>query len=83
MSHWNYRVIYNGCSYQIYEVYYDNNDKPTSWLESPGSPYGESLDELKEDFLLMAKAFERPALLLVKNNDEEELIESSQVVGKL
>ena len=70
MTTWNYRVLHKiqtgpqGSSveyYEIHEVYY-RDDKPVSISEKPIPPYGEELDELKDDFRRMQEAFSKPVL---------------------
>lgn len=66
---WNYRVarkaLENGeAEYSIVEAYYDDNgvvDGYSDFLEVTG----ESPNELREDLVLMLKAFERPILGIV------------------
>lgn len=60
---WNYRIIrsaHDG-SVGIHEVYYDDGI-PTGWSENPSSPYGETLNELKKEFEMMARALSMPVL---------------------
>ena len=57
---WNYRVRNVNGNYGIYEVYYDKNGKPNAWSQDPMEPYGESLEELKDDLKRMMTAFEKP-----------------------
>lgn len=60
---WNYRVIRSAKdgTLGIYEVYYDNGS-PTGWTENPSSPCGETFDELKKEFEMMARALSMPIL---------------------
>ena len=63
---WDYRVIKHTdegeVSYQIHEVYYDENQMIKSWTENSIKPYGETPDELKEDILMQLQAFQKPIL---------------------
>lgn len=68
---WNYRIVKNQkgsktgsqeLSFEIHEVYYDDKGNIESWTENPCSPYGETLEELKQDLKHMFKAFEEPVL---------------------
>jgi hypothetical protein len=69
---WNYRVLsrtkYNGLrkeEYQelgVHEVYYDDEGNPTSCSVDPITPWGFSFVELRKDFELMRRAFEKPVL---------------------
>jgi hypothetical protein len=51
-----------GLSWGIHEVYYDEDGNPNGYTERALSPFGESLEELKNDLLYMLKAFEKPIL---------------------
>ena len=68
---WNHRVLKRVYSpgekceethYQIYEVYYNEEGKPTSCTMEPDYPTGESINELREDLERMIKALEHPIL---------------------
>ena len=65
-SKWNYRVIKRSLSgevaYGIYEVYYDDTDKPSACTESPVEPYGETVEELMLVLDMMRSAAEKPTL---------------------
>lgn len=65
-SKWNYRVIKRSISgevaYGIYEVYYDDTDKPSACTESPVEPYGETVEELILVLDMMKSAAEKPTL---------------------
>lgn len=79
MAYWNYRIIktieQGQPLYRIHEVYYNDNGKIEGWTEEPMLPYGESLDELREDIHYFLQAFREPILKLEERNDKEELIE--------
>ncbi len=79
MSSWNYRIIKIIGSgepiYRIHEVYYDNNGKIEGWTKEPVLPYGENVDELREDIYYFLQAFRQPILELKEENGKEELIE--------
>jgi len=74
---WNYRIIRKIIdgreSYGIHEVYYWEDDS-MAWIATPGSPYGESLKELKGDLALMTQAFDQPVLDLKIVDGKEMLI---------
>jgi hypothetical protein len=80
MSHWNYRVIReyhkesDSNTYQIYEVYYDDENKIEGWTQSPVGPTGESLAELRNDIQYFIKAFQKPVLTAVMKDGKEELV---------
>lgn len=78
MSHWNYRVIakYRSeyPSYTIRECYYHNKKDriPHSWTgEESCTPFGDSVDGLKEDINMMLLAFNKPVLVEEFNGDGE------------
>ena len=62
---WNYRVVHRVINdeevYAIHEAYYDG-DKPISITEESVNPQGETLEELKRDFVYYLKALEQPVL---------------------
>jgi hypothetical protein len=62
---WNYRVVHRVANgedlYAIHEAYYED-DKPTSLTEEAVNPQGETLDELKDDFVYYLRALEEPVL---------------------
>lgn len=65
--YWNYRVLkqtnkQNESYFEVCEVHNDENIIPHMWGEI--MPV-ESLDELKDDYEYMCKAFERPVLTVV------------------
>ena len=67
MKYWNYRVMKRQyandcCTYGIYEVYYDNKDKPEGWTQDSVPPVGDSLKELKDDFKFYKQALDKPIL---------------------
>ena len=63
---WNYRVVrtekeqYD--SYQLYEVYYDDDGKIEGMTENAMQPYGESVEELQKDLEYMMEALKQPVL---------------------
>ena len=63
---WNYRVLKHVeedfTSYHIHEVFYNEDGSIMSCSEYQCSPFGETAEELKEDFELMAGAFEKPVI---------------------
>jgi len=68
---WNYRVLrrkYKSNTgedlevYNIHEVYYDDNDNPTSSTVEPMYPQGETRDELIADIDHMRRAYLMPVL---------------------
>lgn len=63
---WNHRVFSDGLtppSYVIREVFYEEG-KVIGCTENPVSPYGESLDELREDLKWFLEATNSPVLTM-------------------
>ena len=68
---WNYRIISHPPhgvagnegtrTYQIHEVYIDDG-KIIGFTEKGMEPFGESIDELRQDFTNMHAAFTKPVL---------------------
>jgi len=68
---WNYRIISHPPygvvgnegerTYQIHEVYIDDG-KIIGFTEKGMQPFGESMDELRQDFEYMQAAFTKPVL---------------------
>lgn len=75
---WNYRVmtLNRGESYEIHEVYYDTSGKPEMYTANAVKPYGENLEELRENLGWMMKALEKPVLTM---NDFPGLEETQDV----
>jgi len=82
---WNYRVImeeaseeklFGEDSYTIREVFYDDDGEIEFWSDEGCTPYGNTFQEVADDFDLMAAAFELPVLKIVKDEDGlEKLVE--------
>jgi hypothetical protein len=67
---WNYRIIVvmdedDDAEMSIHEVYYDDNNKPTSWSDEAFKleAIAYSVDEAREHVEKILKAFDRPALI--------------------
>ena len=64
---WNYRVIkrvYKGePSFQIHEVYYNDEGDRDGWSADPMAPCGQTAKELTEDLMLMRMALKKPVLV--------------------
>ena len=74
---WNYRVMKKKIRgedvFEIHEVYYHPNGGIKAWTENPIIPYGETMEELREDILMQSRALEKPVLdydTLVAEHDE-------------
>lgn len=68
---WNYRVLvkrtegYINCDeeqYGIHEVYYDDNGIAHSCTETACDPYGETVEELKDNMIQMMGALVKPTM---------------------
>jgi len=73
---WNYRVVRKGIvlkdsesnkertyfTYSVHETYYDNNGKVGSITQKAINPFGETIEELRHSWLMMAEAFGKPIL---------------------
>jgi hypothetical protein len=51
-----------GYEYGIYEYYSDINHDGPGWTKDAMEPYGETLEELKRDYRMMAEAFKHQVL---------------------
>jgi len=82
---WNYRVvfipkssdsIFEDDQFVIREVYYNEDEEIEFWSEEDSTPFGETFEELADDFDLMQEAFEKPILMLTQDEDgEDKLVE--------
>lgn len=62
---WNYRVCKSEIDgYGIYEVYYREDGSIRAWSEDAIEPYGETFEELVEDFKYMSGAFAKEVIEL-------------------
>ena len=64
---WNYRVMKKKNSegsfdFGIYEVYYDENGKVSSWTQESLTPVGSSSDDLEYKMKVMMEAFKKETL---------------------
>lgn len=75
MSYWNYRVVekvlnkyehdttYDTTSYEVHEIYYDEDGSITMWSAEPIAGYGEGdWRDLKADLEYMLEACSKPIL---------------------
>lgn len=81
MSYWNYRVIKTHCleieedNYQVFEVYYNDNNKIEGWSAQPDAASGESVSGLRDDLHHQLEALEKPILVEKKVGDTLTLVE--------
>ena len=75
MSHWNHRVTRSttdaGTVYEIREVYYIGDR--IGWTQDASAPYGETLDELRQDLERMLAALDKEVLDVGEYCSPEEL----------
>ena len=69
MSHWNHRLIRRGGPgedpwYRIHEVYYDDSGKISGWTIDPVEPFGETVEEIRQELEAMLRACGEPVLRL-------------------
>ena len=75
---WNYRVVrkendFDGEEFGIHETYYEDDGETVKLVsERSIDPWGETLKELKENWLMMAGAFEKPVIAWDHAWDDEE-----------
>jgi hypothetical protein len=65
MTKWNYRVVRHNRGtdeeyFTIKEVYYNENN--ISYADRSATPFGTTIEELKEDLQLLTSALTRPIL---------------------
>ena len=58
--------------YGIYEVFYKENGEMDRFSILPVEPSGQTLEELKEDFTEMIKAFDKPLCEVYESDVEDE-----------
>lgn len=63
---WNYRVVKQVDTYQVSEVWYDNDGKPNGWAFV--HPHGGDMLELLKDVEMMQRALDKPILEIVGIN---------------
>lgn len=69
---WNYRIVKNGSSFGIYQVYYDDDLNPIGYTATAVSPYGETLDAFFSDYKRYNDGVNKPVLTI---NEYDKLIE--------
>lgn len=80
---WNHRVIRRSnapssnpkWTYQIHEVYYNDDGSIENWTENPVAPMGENLLELQSEIRHFSGALNQPVLEEVDFNGKETLLE--------
>ena len=70
---WNYRVVKDKDGIFGLKEVYSSNDQIEGTTEKFMSPFGTSMEELRADFELMKKAFDKPILVETENGGLEEL----------
>lgn len=72
-------IIIEACStFDIREVYYDENGEPEMVTIDAMSPHGCDLEELKQDMDLMRKAFNKPIINMKFFDDKKNKKDKSQ-----
>lgn len=71
---WDYRIVKEGMTYGIKEVYYDG-PRIKNWSQNFIYAFGDSLDELRCDLGNMMYAFNKP-ILIEKGSSLEEVTNS-------
>ena len=92
-GYWNYRLIEHKSSwkdtngeeqiektFEIHEVYYDNNGKIIAWTENPVKLYFQSLDDLKATIRRLKKLKHKTILKLVEYIDGEKLEDTGKLL---
>ena len=65
---WNHRVMKHEKAdgdddwYQIHEVYYDSKREPGSWTKEGIAPGGNTLEDLRDELIMMLEATEKEIL---------------------
>lgn len=63
---WDYRIIYQKINedelYSVHEVYYDEEDRPVLYVKEPAKLLGGNIEQLREQWSLIAKSLEKPIL---------------------
>jgi hypothetical protein len=68
MSTWNYRVLRkthpdaDSASYEVHEVFYQEDGSVDGWTVESVRPFGETVEELREDLRHFLHAFRRPVM---------------------
>ena len=81
MSYWNYRVIKTHYpdtgedTYQVFEVYYNEQNEIEFWSASPDTASGENLTELRDDLQHQLEALDKAVLVEKKVGDKLTLVE--------
>ena len=67
MKKWNYRVMRHTDAvgrthYAIHEAYYNDVGEVTAWTDEPSAPFGETIEELREELERMLRALDYPVI---------------------
>jgi hypothetical protein len=59
---WNYRVVRTSTGLHVFDVYYDDQDKPIAMHTAPSTVHGETVAELRDKLDLIVEALTLPIL---------------------
>lgn len=59
---WNYRVVRGDTGLRIHDVYYDGDGNPVSRHEMPTYVYGDTVEALRSQLMLMLDALDQPVI---------------------
>lgn len=69
MAYWNYRVLKHGegegTYFEVSEVYYDENDRPTSWIEGKNPFVQDSVKDMEHVIELIKLGLSKSVLNVV------------------
>ena len=75
LKYWNYRIVKENDSYSIREVYYNSNDKPTSWTKDADFLWTENVEDLNSILEMMIKGTKKPILEVKTKGKDKEYLE--------
>jgi len=86
--HWNHRVIRKPqddedapYTFEIHEVFYDDDGYPDGYTENAVAPFGESISELKQDLEWFMRALDKPVLEDVDGKLEQVVMQTTAHPG--
>lgn len=93
---WNYRIIeieeswtdkegkvYTEKVYEIHEVYYNGNGDVIAWTKNSIGLFFDDYDDLRDVLKHIKKASKKTVLKLIKENDNEKLIDTNKKIKKM